>query len=93
MANPHQPVNRRVVHHRSRPAPTIPDLSLVIAATTNVPYAKGVAPFGAKVADAFTGTRGLPFASVANMGSLCPRRVLPRPGLGRPTRIRSRSAE
>ena len=33
---------------------TFPDLGLVIAAASNVSYAKGVAPFGQKVAEAFT---------------------------------------
>ena len=33
---------------------TFPDLGLVIAATSNVSYANGVAPFGLQIAEAFT---------------------------------------
>ena len=37
---------------------TFPDLGLVIAATSNVSYAKGVAPLGLKIAEAFTRPTG-----------------------------------
>ena len=50
----------RLVGHRGTPIGgtislmTFPDLGLVIAATSNVSYVKGVAPLGLKVAEAFT---------------------------------------
>jgi hypothetical protein len=37
---------------------TFPDLGLVIAVTSNVSYANGLAPLGLKVADAFTRPAG-----------------------------------
>jgi serine beta-lactamase-like protein LACTB, mitochondrial len=59
-------VQRRMVGHKGSSMGgttsfmTFPDLGLVIAATSNVSYASGVAPFGLKVAETFAKPAGEP---------------------------------